>query len=42
MTSIPRFCNLVDCHCVRFKSLKVDKESELERYRDFADRIRCR
>jgi len=35
-----RFINLADCHSVRFKSLTVDKENELERYRDFAERIR--
>lgn len=35
-----RFVNLADCHSVRFKSLNVDKNAELERYREFAERVR--
>ena len=35
-----RFSNLADCHMARFKSLEVDKEKELERYKTFAEEIR--
>ena len=35
-----KFRSLADCHAVRFKSLKVDKEAELERYKAFAERLR--
>ena len=35
-----RFCNLADCFSVRFKSLVVDKKAELDRYREFAVRVR--
>lgn len=35
-----KFCNLADCHMARFKSLEVDKEKELERYKSFAEDIR--
>ena len=35
-----KFRSLADCHAVRFKSLKVDKEAELERYKAFAERMR--
>ncbi len=37
---LSRFSNLADCHTARFKSLLVDKASELERYRAFADKLR--
>merc|ERR1712241_548044 len=35
-----KFASLADCHSVRFKSLNVDKEAELERYKVFAERLR--
>jgi adenylosuccinate synthase len=35
-----RFNNLADIHCAQFPQLKVDKESELARYRVLADRLR--
>ena len=35
-----RFSNLADCHMARFKSLDVNKEKELERYKNFAEEIR--
>ena len=35
-----RFSNLADCHMARFKSLDVNKEKELERYKSFAEEIR--
>ena len=35
-----KFCSLADCHSARFKSLQVDKEAELERYKGFAERLR--
>lgn len=35
-----KFSNLADCHMARFKSLEVDKEMELERYKKFAEQIR--
>ena len=31
---------MADCYCARFKGLVVDREKELERYRDYADKIR--
>ena len=33
-----KFSSLADCHSVRFKSLQVDKNAELERYKVFAER----
>merc|ERR1739844_271520 len=35
-----KFASLADCHSVRFKSLNVDKEAELERYKVLAERLR--
>ena len=35
-----KFSSLADCHGVRFKSLEVDKEAELERYKVYAERLR--
>jgi len=35
-----KFSNLADCHIARFKSLEVNKEKELERYKNFAEEIR--
>ena len=34
-----KFSSLADCHAVRFKSLQVDKNAELERYKVFAERF---
>lgn len=35
-----KFSLLADCHSARFKSLEVDKNAELERYKAFAERLR--
>merc|ERR1711956_158437 len=35
-----KFSDLADCHSARFKSLNVDKEGELERYKILAERLR--
>jgi len=35
-----KFSDLADCHSARFKSLNVDKEAELERYKVLAERLR--
>ena len=35
-----KFSQLADCYQARFKNLTVDKEQELRRYREFAERIR--
>jgi len=35
-----KFADLADCHSARFKSLNIDKEAELERYKVFAERLR--
>jgi len=35
-----KFGNLADCHMARFKSLDVDKQKELERYKTYAEEIR--
>ena len=40
MLLLSRFGNLADCHMARFKSLDVDKQKELERYKTFAEEIR--
>ena len=34
-----KFSSLADCHAVRFKSLQVDKNAELERYKVYAERL---
>ena len=35
-----KFESLADCHGVRFKSLNVDKQEELDKYKKFAERLR--
>ena len=35
-----RFCNLADCYAARFKDLSVDKDAELVRYKEYAERVR--
>ena len=35
-----RFRTLADCFSARYQGLNVDKESELARYREYADRMR--
>lgn len=40
MLLLYRFGNLADCHMARFKSLDVDKQKELERYKTYAEEIR--
>ena len=35
-----KFGSLADCHGVRFKSLNVDKQEELDKYKKFAERLR--
>ena len=40
MVFLSRFGNLADCHMARFKSLDVDKQKELERYKTYAEEIR--
>ncbi len=34
-----RFRELAECYEARFKSLKVDKETELARYRELAEKV---
>ena len=35
-----KFCHLADVHMAQFKSLQIDKEAELARYKDYAERVR--
>lgn len=35
-----KFCNLADCYAARFKDLSVDKDAELARYKEYAERVR--
>ena len=38
--SFTRYCHLADCFTARYPNLEVDKETELKRYREFAEIIR--
>lgn len=37
---VHRFISLADCNLARFKSLTVDKEGELARYKEYAEKLR--
>lgn len=35
-----KFINLADCHLAQFKTLSIDKDAELVRYKEYAEKIR--